>query len=45
VEWDPTRVAYSGLTDCVIDSIAITDQGTFEVGRYPAMNMGTFSKL
>jgi hypothetical protein len=45
VEWDPTPVAYSGFMGCVTYSIAVTDQGTFEVGRYAAMNVRTFSKV
>ena len=44
-EWDPTPVGYSGFMDCVTHSIVVTDQGTFEVGRYPAMNIQTFSKV
>ena len=45
LEWDPTPVAYSGFMGCVTHSIVVTDQGTFEVGRYPAMNLKTFSKV
>lgn len=45
LEWDSTPVAYSGFMGCVTHSIAVTDQGTFEVGRYPAMNLATFSKV
>ena len=45
VEWDPTPVGYSGFMDCVTHSVVITDQGTFAVGRYPAMNIMTFSKV
>jgi hypothetical protein len=45
VEWDPTPVAYSGFMGCVTHSIVVTDWGTFEVGRYAAMNVRTFSKV
>ena len=44
VEWDPTPVAYSGFTGYVAHSIVVTDQGTFEVGRYAAMDIQTLSK-
>jgi hypothetical protein len=45
LEWDPAPVAYSGFMGCVTHSIVITDRGTFEVGRYAAMNVRTFSKV
>jgi inner membrane protein involved in colicin E2 resistance len=45
LEWDPTPVAYSGFMGCVTHSTVVTDQGTFEVGRYAAMNLKTFSKV
>jgi hypothetical protein len=45
VEWDPTPVAYSGFMGCVTHSIVVTDRGTFEVGRYAAMNVRTFNKV
>ena len=45
LEWDPTPVAYSGFMGCVTHSIVVTDRGTFEVGRYAAMNIRTFSKV
>jgi hypothetical protein len=44
-KWDPTPVRYSGFMGCVTHSIVVTDQGTFEVGRYPAVNIETFSKV
>ena len=44
LEWDPTPVGYSGFMDCVTHSIVVTDRGTFEVGRYPAMQLQDFSK-
>ena len=39
LEWDPTPVGYSGFLSCVTHSIAVTDRGQFEVGRYPAVNL------
>ena len=45
LEWDPTPVAYSGFMGCVTHSIVTTDRGVFEVGRYPAMSVATFSKI
>jgi hypothetical protein len=44
-EWDPTPVAYSGFLGCVTHSIVVTDRGTFEVGRYAAMDIQTLSKV
>ena len=37
--FDPRPVGYSGFMDCVTHSLALTDQGLFEVGRYPAVNL------
>jgi hypothetical protein len=37
--FDPQPVGYSGFMDCVTHSLAITDHGLFEVGRYPAMSL------
>jgi hypothetical protein len=45
VKWDPTPVAYSGFMGCVTHSIVVTDRGTFEVGRYPAMRLETCDKV
>ena len=45
LEWDPAPVAYSGFMGCVTHSIVVTDRGAFEVGRYAAMNVRTFSKV
>jgi hypothetical protein len=45
LEWDPAPVAYSGFMGCVTHSMVVTDQGTFEVGRYAAMSVRTFSKV
>lgn len=39
VVFDPEPVGYSGFADCVTHSLSLTDQGVFEVGRYPAMHM------
>ena len=45
LEWDPAPVAYSGFRGCVTHSIVVTDRGTFEVGRYAAMDIQTLSKV
>ena len=45
LEWDLTPVANGGYSGRVTHSIVVTDQGTFEVGRYAAMNVRTFSKV
>jgi hypothetical protein len=45
LEWDPAPAGYSGFRDCVIYSIAVTDRGTFEVGRYTAMDIEAFPKV
>jgi len=37
--FDSRPVGYSGFMDCVTHSLAITDHGLFEVGRYPAISM------
>ena len=39
--FDPRPVGYSGFMDCVTHSLAVTNQGLFEVGRYSAINMST----
>jgi len=44
LEWDPAVVATSGFMGCVAHSMVTTDQGIFEVGRYPAINIEDFSK-
>lgn len=44
LEWDPRPVGYSGFMDCVTHSVVVTDQGTFEIGRYAAVQLGGFSK-
>lgn len=42
--FDPRPVGYSGFMDCVTHSLALTDQGLFEVGRYPAVSLGSSSR-
>ncbi len=37
--FDARLVGYSGFMDCVTHSLALTDQGLFEVGRYPAVRL------
>ena len=39
--FDPRTVGYSGFMDCVTHSLALTDQGLFEVGRYPAVSLSS----
>jgi hypothetical protein len=43
--FDPRPVGYSGFMDCVTHSLALTDLGLFEVGRYPAVNLSRESKF
>lgn len=42
--FDPRPVGYSGFMDCVTHSLALTNLGLFEVGRYPAMSLSTASR-
>jgi hypothetical protein len=37
--FDPQPIGSSGFMGCVTHSLALTDQGLFEVGRYPAMDL------
>ena len=37
--FDHRPVGYSGFMDCVTHSLALTNRGLFEAGRYPAMNL------
>jgi hypothetical protein len=37
--FDHRAVGYSGFMDCVTHSLALTNNGLFEVGRYPAINL------
>jgi hypothetical protein len=39
--FDPDPVGFSGFMSCVTHSLAMTDLGLFEVGRYPALNMAS----
>ena len=42
--FDHRPIGYSGFMDCVIHSLALTDQGLFEVGRYPAVSLSSESR-
>ena len=42
--FDHRPVGYSGFMDCVTHSLALTDQGLFEVGRYPAVSLSSESR-
>ena len=42
--FDHRPVGFSGFMDCVTHSLALTDHGLFEVGRYPAMNLSSTSR-
>jgi hypothetical protein len=44
VAFSPTPVGFSGYDNCVTHSLALTDQGLFEVGRYPAMNLASHQR-
>lgn len=37
--FDPRPIGFSGFLDCVTHSLALTNKGMFEVGRYPAINL------
>jgi hypothetical protein len=39
LNFDPRPVGFSGFMDCVTHSLALTDLGLFEVGRYPAVSL------
>jgi hypothetical protein len=39
--FDPEPVGFSGFMSCVTHSLAVTDLGLFDVGRYPAMNLAS----
>ena len=39
--FDHRTVGCSGFMGCVTHSLALTDQGLFEVGRYPAVNLSS----
>lgn len=42
--FDHRPVGYSGFMACVTHSLALTDQGLFEVGRYPAASFNSHQK-
>jgi len=42
--FDPRPIGYSGFMDCATHSLALTDQGLFDVGRYPAMSLESHSR-
>jgi hypothetical protein len=39
--FDSRPVGYSGFMDCVTHSLALTNKGLFEVGRYPAVELSS----
>jgi hypothetical protein len=39
--FDHRPVGYSGFMDCVTHSLALTNLGLFDVGRYPAVNLSS----
>ena len=42
--FDPRSIGFSGFMNCVTHSLAVTNQGLFEVGRYPAINISAPSR-
>jgi hypothetical protein len=44
IEFDPRVVGFSGFMDCVTHSLALTNHGLFEIGRYPAVNLASQSR-
>jgi hypothetical protein len=42
--FDHRPVGYSGYMECVTHSLALTDKGLFEVGRYPAVSLASQSR-
>jgi hypothetical protein len=44
VAFDPTPIGYSGFQDCVTHSLAVTDHGLFEVGRFAAASLHSTQK-
>lgn len=44
VAFDPTPIGYSGFQDCVTHSLAVTDHGLFEVGRFAAASLHSAQK-
>ena len=43
--FDPRPVYNSDFTDCVTHSLALTDRGLFEVGRYAATSLSELSRV
>ena len=39
--FDSRSVEHSGFMDCVTHSLALTNKGLFEVGRYPAVDLSS----
>ncbi|MBN1669058.1 MAG: hypothetical protein JW862_18335 [Anaerolineales bacterium] len=44
LHFDHRPVGYSGFMNCVAHSLALTSHGLFEVGRYPAVSLGSQSR-
>lgn len=44
IAFDPRTVGYSGFMECCTHSLALTDLGLFEVGRYPAISLASPGK-
>ena len=42
--FDHRPVGFSGFMDCVTHSLALTDKGLFEVGRYPAVSLSSHNR-
>ena len=42
--FDPTPVGYSGFQDCVTHSLAVTNHGLFDVGRFAATSLHSAQK-
>jgi hypothetical protein len=42
--FDHRPVGYSGFMDCVTHSLALSDKGLFEIGRYPGVSLSEPSK-
>ena len=42
--FDSRPIGYSGFMDCVTHSMALTDHGLFEVGRYLAVSLSSQSR-
>lgn len=42
--FDSAPVGFSGFRNCVIHSLSLTDQGLFDVGRFPAVHPDTVDR-